>query len=116
MEFSVSTKGTIKIFKPTGVINWDDARKFDEKVSSLIENGSYHIAFIFDEVVTICSGVIGSIVYNLNKVKKKNGAFYLISSNESINSLFSDLKFDIVFEGYLFKSYEEFCKKIIEKK
>jgi len=116
MEFSVTTRDTIKIVKPTGVINWDDARKFDEKVSALIESGCYHIAFIFDEVVTICSGVIGSIVYNLNKVKKKNGAFYLISSNQSINALFSDLKFDIVFEGYLFSSYDEFHKKIIEKK
>lgn len=116
MEFTVSTKDNVKIIKPTGVINWDDARKFDEQVSSLIAAGSYHIAFIFDEVLTICSGVIGSIVYNLNKVRKNKGAFYLISSNESINALFSDLKFDIVFEGYLFKTYDEFHKKIIEKK
>jgi anti-anti-sigma factor len=71
--------------------------------------------FNLDEVTFICSGGIGALVYNLNKVKKMGGAMYIISSNEYVNYILETLKFDIVFDGFLFDSYEEFSNQILEK-
>ena len=55
------------------------------------------------------------MVYNLNKVKKLGGAMYIISSNEYVNYILETLKFNIVFDGFLFTSFENFREQIIEK-
>lgn len=115
MDISVSDSGTYKIITLKGKIDWEDAHKIDKEVSSLINEGFVHIAFIFDEVISICSALIGALVFNLNKAKKVNGIFCLISSNKDVNFVFETLKFDIVFDGYLFNSLEDFRKEILDK-
>ncbi len=115
VELSVTEIGKFKVVKPAGRIDWENARLLDKEIQQIIEMGSCHIVFNLDEVTFICSGGIGALVYNLNKVRKLNGAIFIISSNEYINYIFETLKFDIVFEGYLFKSFEEFASEILEK-
>jgi anti-sigma B factor antagonist len=115
MELSVTNISKFKVVKPHGRIDWENARVLDKEIQQIIEQGYYHIVFNLDEVTFICSGGIGALVYNLNKVRKKNGAIYIISSNEYINYIFETLKFDIVFEGYLYKSYEDFASEVLEK-
>lgn len=115
MEFSTTENGKYKVVKLSGRIDWENARILDQKIQEIIEEGFYHIVFNLDEITFICSGGIGALVYNLNKVKKKNGAIYLVSSNEYINFIFETLKFNIVFDGYLFDSFETFHKEIIDK-
>ena len=44
------------------------------------------------------------------------GAIYVISSNEYVNYIFETLKFDIVFDGYLFDSYENFSEQVIQRR
>lgn len=111
----VTTIGKFKVIKLSGRIDWENARLLDKEIQSIIEDGYSHIVFNLDEVSFICSGGIGALVYNLNKVKKMSGAIYIISSNEYINYIFETLKFDIVFEGYLYKSYENFEAEVLEK-
>jgi hypothetical protein len=48
-------------------------------------------------------------------VKKLGGAMYIISSNEYVNYILETLKFNIVFDGFLFTSFEHFREQIIEK-
>ena len=115
MKFSITDSGKIKIIKLSGKVNWEDARVLDKKISSIIIHGCIKIAFVFDEVTSICSALIGSIAFNLNNVKKLNGAFYLISTNTEVYSIFENLKFDIVFDGYLFNSFEDFRKEVLDK-
>lgn len=114
MELSVTNIGKFKLLKPSGRIDWENARLLDKEIQQIIDEGVSHIVFNLDEVTFICSGGIGALVYNLNKVKKKEGAIYIISSNDYINYILETLKFDIVFEGYLFKSFDEFQQKVIE--
>ena len=115
MDLSITSINKFKVIKPSGKIDWDSARLLDKEIQQLIEEGFSHIVFNLDEVSFICSGGIGALVYNLNKVRKMEGAIYIISSNAYINYIFETLKFDIVFEGFLFKSYEEFADKVVDK-
>lgn len=115
MELSLTEIDNFKVVKPHGRIDWENARILDKEIQQLIEQGSYNLVFNLDDVTFICSGGIGALVYNLNKVKKKNGAIYIISSNDYINYIFETLKFDIVFEGYLYRSFEDFARKVLEQ-
>lgn len=118
MELSITDAGNFKIIKPSGRIDWEKARYLDQEIHRIINEGFYNIAFNLDEVTFICSGGIGALAYNLNKVRRKGGAIYIISSNDYINYIFESLKFNIVFEGYFFKSFEEFSSALLndEKK
>lgn len=115
MSFSITDTGKFKIVKLSGKIDWENAQALDKKISSLIDDGSLNIAFTFNDVTSICSALIGALVFNLNKVKKLNGVFYLISSNKDVNFVFETLKFNIVFDDYLFNSFEDFQKEIIDR-
>jgi anti-sigma B factor antagonist len=115
MKLSVTELSKCKVIKPSGRIDWESARLLDKEIQKIIDGGICHIAFNLDDVSFICSGGIGALVYNLNKVKKMGGAIYIISSNEYINYIFETLKFDIVFEGYLYKSFDTFSAAILEK-
>lgn len=115
MDLSVTEIDHFKVIKPNGRIDWENARLLDKEIQNMIDEGYCHIVFNLDEVTFICSGGIGALVYNLNKVKKKNGAIYIISSNDYINYIFETLKFNIVFEGYLFHSFEDFASKVLEQ-
>ncbi len=115
MDYSITDLGKFKIIKISGKIDWESARILDSTISSIVDDGVYHIVFNLDEVTFICSGGIGALVYNLNKVKKSDGAIYLISSNEYVNFIFETLKFDIVFDGYLYDSFDSFQKEVVNK-
>jgi anti-anti-sigma factor len=115
MELSVTEIDKFKVIKPNGRIDWENARILDKEIQQVIEQGFVHIVFNLDEVTFICSGGIGALVYNLNKVRKKNGAIFIISANDYINYIFETLKFDIVFEGYLYKSFDDFANEVLEK-
>jgi anti-anti-sigma factor len=115
LELTVTELNGFTIIKINGKVDWESARILDKKIHELIDAGSKHVVFNLDEVTFICSGGIGALVYNLNKVKKQGGAMYIISSNEYVNYILETLKFDIVFDGFLFKSFEEFRDKVVEK-
>lgn len=40
---------------------------------------------------------------------------YIISSNEYVNDILETLKFGIVFDGFLFDSFEAFRERVMEK-
>lgn len=115
MELKITDIATYKVIKISGKVDWENARSLDREIQQIIDGGCSHIAFNLDEVTFICSGGIGALVYNLNKVKKMGGAMYIISANEYVNYILETLKFDIVFDGFLFSSFEEFKNQIIEK-
>lgn len=115
MELAITEIKGFKIIKINGKVDWESARQLDKEIQQLIDNGNSRIVFNLDEVTFICSGGIGALVYNLNKVKKMGGAMYIISSNEYVNYILETLKFDIVFDGFLFDSYEEFAEQVIDK-
>lgn len=115
MKLSITEISKCKVIKPIGRIDWENARKLDTEIQKIIDAGFCHIAFNLDDVTFICSGGIGALVYNLNKVKKMGGAIYIISANEYINYIFETLKFDLVFEGYQYKSFEDFANCVLEQ-
>ncbi len=114
MEISVADIRKFKIVGLIGRLDWENARLLDQKVREMINEKCYHIVFNLDEVSFICSGGIGALVYNLNKVKKLGGAIYIISSNQYVNFIFETLKFDHVFNGYLYDTYDDFHAKVVE--
>ncbi|MBD3392730.1 MAG: STAS domain-containing protein [Chitinivibrionales bacterium] len=116
MDFDIRSEGKYKIVKLTGRVEWDRARELDGAVRQLIADGCAHIAFDLNEVVYICSAGIGALVYNLNAVKKRGGAIYIISSNEYIEYLFETLKFDMVFEGRIYPDLDAFRATAIERR
>ena len=115
MELSLTDIGKYKIVKLDGKVDWEQARILDQKINEVVDSGFAHIVFNLEDVSFICSGGIGALVYNLNKVKKMGGAIYIISNNEYIDFIFETLKFDMIFEGYLFDSFEQFQEEVVEK-
>jgi anti-anti-sigma factor len=114
MEFSTRDEGNFKIITLSGKISWEDGRNLDEQISQYVDVERYlHLAFDLDNVTFISSGGIGTLIYNLNKVRRENGQIYLIAKNHYMNYMFQILKFNIVFEGCLFKTFDEFHQKII---
>jgi anti-anti-sigma factor len=115
VELSISDIGDFKVIRISGKVDWENARMLDKEIQQIIDGGCSHIAFNLDEVTYICSGGVGALVFNLNKVKKMGGAMYIISSNEYVNYILETLKFDIVFDGFLFDSFDEFKNQILKK-
>jgi anti-anti-sigma factor len=115
VELSISDIGDFKVIRISGKVDWENARMLDKEIQQIIDAGCSHIAFNLDEVTYICSGGVGALVFNLNKVKKMGGAMYIISANEYVNYILETLKFDIVFDGFLFDSLDEFKNQIIKK-
>ena len=115
MELAVTTVDQFKIIKVAGKVDWVNARILDHEIQKVVDEGNYQLVFNLDEVSFLCSGGIGALVYNLNKVRKNGGAIYIISSSDYVNYIFETLKFDVVFDGPLFDSFEKFHEKVIEK-
>ena len=115
MELSLTDIGKFKIVKISGKVDWEHARMLDQKINDIIDGGVCDIVFNLDAVSFLCSGGIGALVYNLNKVKKMGGAIYIISSNDYVNFIFETLKFDLIFEGFLYDSFEKFQDEVLEK-
>ena len=114
MGHAISHEGEFAIIKLSDRIEWEEARELDTLIKSMLEKGSYNIAFDLNSVTYICSAAIGTLVYNLNTARKNSGAIYIISSNEYIDFMFETLKFDMIFEGFIYPSYDEFQQKIIQ--
>ncbi|MDR2578775.1 MAG: STAS domain-containing protein [Chitinispirillales bacterium] len=115
MDFTVTEIGKFKVIKPLGRVDWESARLLDKEVQRLIDEKYCHIVFNLDEVTFMCSGGIGALVYNLNKVTKMGGAIYIIADNEYISYIFETLKFDMIFEGYMYKAFEDFSDAVLDK-
>jgi anti-anti-sigma factor len=115
MEMAITQSGKFKIMKISGKIDWENARLLDKEIQSIVDEGFLHVVFNLDEVKFICSGGIGALVYNLNKVRKIGGGMYIISSNEYVKYLFDTLKFSFVFDGFIFDSFDAFREQVMEK-
>jgi anti-anti-sigma factor len=103
------------VIKPVGRVDWESARLLDKEVQRLSGDGYCRIVFNLDDVTFICSGGIGALVYNRNKLIKQGGAVYIIADNEYIAYIFEALKFDIIFEGYMYKTFDEFSAAVLDK-
>jgi anti-anti-sigma factor len=114
MRLSVDRQKEYRILTLSGRIEWADARKLDRTIRRLVDEGSYHIVFELSDVSFICSAGIGALVYNLNAVKKHGGAIYIVSSNDYIEYMFETLKFDMIFDGFIFPSLDDFRRSVIE--
>ena len=115
MDLAVTEIGECKVIKPSGRIDWESARILDREVERLVDADHCHIAFNLDDVDFMCSGAIGALVYHLNKVKKMGGAIYIIADNEYIAYIFETLKFNMIFAGYMYKTYDEFAAAVLDK-
>ncbi len=107
MELAVSDNGRYKVLTVLGKVDWENARRLDTQIQSLIAVGSYHLIFDLDRVSFLCSGAIGALTYNLNKIKSAEGACYVVSSNDYVNYVFETLHFDTVFKGLLYKTWDD---------
>ena len=103
------------LFTLAGKVDWDGARRLDEAVARSIANGSTHFVFDLSGVSFLCSGAVGALTYNLNKVRPLNGAFHVISSSEPVNEVLETLHFDAVVGGRLYRSLDEFRSHVLEK-
>ncbi|MBD3318027.1 MAG: STAS domain-containing protein [Chitinivibrionales bacterium] len=116
MEISATNTDKFKVIKLVGKIMWDDAQELDRRIRHIVEDeGFCHLVFNMDEVSFICSGGIGVLVYNLKKVREKDGGIYIVSANEYFNYICETLKFDVIFNGCLFKKFEDFCEGVLDK-
>ncbi len=116
MKLSTSTIDKFKIMKLSGRIDWENVHLLDSKIKGIIDEGFCHIVFDLNKLTFICSGGIGTLIYNFSIVKKLDGMIYFISSNEYVDFIFETLKFNMLFSGCLFGSFEDFEKSILVNK
>jgi anti-sigma B factor antagonist len=116
MELTVSERGQYRVLTVAGKVDWENARRLDAQVQDLIAGGHSHLVFDLDRVSFLCSGAIGALTYNLNKVRNANGACYVVSSNDYVNYIFQTLHFDAVFKGLMHRSWDELVASVPELK
>jgi len=113
LEITTTDVGDFRVLKIIGKVDWENARLLENEIEKMLLEGKKKIVFNLDEVTFLCSGGIGVLMYSLNKIKADEGCIYLVSSSDYVNYIFETLKFNVVFEGLFFKSYEEFEDKIV---
>jgi anti-sigma B factor antagonist len=114
MDFTVTEISDFMVIKPVGRIDWESARLLDKEVQRLVGDGHVHIVFNLDDVSFICSAGIGALVYHRNKLEQLGGAAYIIADNEYITYIFEALNFKLIFEGYMYKTFDEFSAAVLD--
>lgn len=114
MELEITDIGQYKCVSISGKVDWENARKLDAEVQAAIASGARHMVFDLNRVTFLCSGAIGALTYNMNRLKSNDGSFYIVSSNDYVNYIFETLRFDVVFSGLLYDSLEDFQKKVVD--
>jgi anti-anti-sigma factor len=113
MEFTVTEVRDFMVIKPVGRIDWDGARLLDNEVQRLTDGGRLRVVFNLDEVTFICSSGIGAFVYSRNRIEKLGGAVYIVADNEYISYIFEAFKFDVIFDGHVYKTFDEFSASVL---
>jgi anti-anti-sigma factor len=114
MDVTVTEMNKFMVIKPAGRVDWEGARFLDKEVQRLIDGGHIHVVFNLDEVTFMCSGGIGALVYNRNKLLQLGGSVYVVADNEYIAYIFEALKFDLIFEGHLYKTFDDFSAAVLD--
>ncbi len=114
MDVKVTDLKGYTMIKVSGRVEWEKARNLDLMIEDLIAEKKYFLIFNLDDISFLCSGGIGVLVYNLNRLKRVKGKMYVISSNDYVNYLFETLRFDIIFKNVFFRTYEEFSEKVLD--
>ncbi len=115
MDIEVAEHHGYTLFTLAGKIDWENTRRLDDAIAGAIQNGTKRFVFDLCRVSFLCSGAIGSLTYNLKKVRTQGGAFHVISSNDHITEILQTLHFDAVVGGRLYRSFNEFREHVIAK-
>jgi anti-anti-sigma factor len=116
MELRINNNGQIALFVVKGKIGWDNSRILDGQIHKMVEKGCTHIVFNLDEVTFLCSGGIGALIYNMKKVQETGGDIYIVSNSDYIQFLFATIGFNVIFNGKIFKSFEDFSAGVLKPK
>lgn len=113
MELRINSNAQIALFLVKGKIGWDNSRILDTQIHKMVEKGCTHIVFNLDEVSFLCSGGIGALIYNMKRVQDLGGDIYIVSNSDYIQYLLTTIGFNIIFQGKIFSTFEEFSEKIL---
>jgi anti-anti-sigma factor len=116
MELRINANTEIALLLVKGKVGWDNSRIIDTQIHKMIEQGCTHIVFNLDEVTFLCSGGIGALIYNMKRVQERKGDIYIVSNSEYIQYLFATIGFNLVFQGRIFATFEDFAEKILAPK
>ncbi len=116
MELKITSNSQIALFIIKGKIGWDNSRILDAQIHKMVEKGCTHIIFNLDEVIFLCSGGIGAIIFNMKKVQTNGGDIFIVSNSDYIQFLFATIGFNIIFSGKIFKDFDSFGNQILEPK
>lgn len=116
MELRINSNSQIALFVVKGKIGWDNSRILDTQIHKMVEKGCTHIVFNLDEVTFLCSGGIGALIYNMKKVQENGGDIFIVSNSDYIQFLFATIGFNVIFNGKIFKTFEDFSDAILKSK
>jgi len=116
VELRINSNAQIALFVVKGKIGWDNSRILDSQIHKMVEKGCSHIIFNLDEVTFLCSGGIGALIYNMKKVQGAGGDIFIVSNSDYIQYLFATIGFNILFNGKIFGTFEEFSEGILKTK
>src|SRR5688500_2159771 len=116
MELRVNSNAQIALFVIRGKIGWDNSRILDTQIHKMVEKGCSHIVFNLDEVTFLCSGGIGALIFNMKKVQEQGGDIFIVSNSDYIQYLFATIGFNMIFNGKIFESFEEFSDSVLRTK
>ncbi len=116
MEIRISNSNQIALFIVKGKITWENSRVLDTQINKVIENACTHIVFNLDDVTFLCSGGIGALIYNMKKVQDQGGDIFIVSQSDYIQYLFATIGFNIIFNGKIFHTFEEFSETVLVPK
>ncbi len=113
MNLTISVNGKLALFILRGKVGWDNSQILDAKIHEVAKKGCNYIVFNLDEVVFLCSGGIGALVYHMKSVQSAGGDIFVVSSSDYIQFLFATIGFNVIFKDRVFESFEQFTDKIL---
>ncbi len=82
------------------VVGGPDAQKFQDQISSFIEQGKKNIIVDMSDVKFVDSTGIGNIIKAFSTVKEAGGKLKLSGLNDKIKGVLSIVKLDSIFEQF----------------
>ena len=101
---------TIKVLKPSGILDRTNANEFRQQVNELLQEGINVILIDLQNVTLMDSSGLGALVLILKTVNASGGRLFLMSLNEQVQMLFDLTSMIEVFE--IVKDKDELEQKL----
>ena len=100
MQIAQSKENNFHILRIEGDIDLNSSPQLRKTFTDLLEKGSTKVVVNFEKVSYIDSSGLATLIEMMQRLKKSQGAIYLVQMNDKIRNIFEITKLDKLFTIY----------------